>query len=651
MALLPLFTIGTAKAADPNALDTTCGGTGLVQENLAANLEISYATLIQPDGKILSVGHANGTWDNGDMVVIRYTTACVRDNTFGNNGLVIVDASGRGMADEARAALLQPDGKIVLAGRRTGGSNDDAAVVRLTPDGALDPTWDGDGIAVLDFGGNELATGVVRQTDGKIAISGQTNVNGSSLLARFNSNGSLDNTFNGSGSRVYQHNPQEYASFTGIAVQPDGKLVASGYVYNEGFESVAVRVTANGTPDLSFADSGLFRDSGGPGQFNAVATRPDGRILLAGYSAASVGANRDFSLRQLTALGALDGYTTADLANDNDFAYAIALQQDGGVVLAGSSSGRASIVVFGANLERLYSSSAGQTVALGVAVAADGTIVAGGYVSAEGAYDLQLARWAGSPVMRFATAGSTVRENVGTAGVVVTRKGTLNAVTMDYATSDGTALAGSDYTPKTGTVSFAAGVATQTIPVAITNDTRLEGAETFNVTLSTPGPRPWSVTLVPPTTTTITINPSDQRVDGLIKPNGGTNVGNNIYNTTGVSQTVTQNASRGQKKIYYATAQNDGNAPNTLLVKGSASSTGYAVSYFAGTSTTNISYAITHAGYSTGSLAVGASKLIRVEITASSTAPHGSTKSAAITSTWTGDMTTVDVVKANLHTT
>lgn len=656
LLLVPMARVGKAQAANPNDLDTTCAGTGTVDDALGFN-DFSLATLIQPDGKILAVGHSDGVGLSDDMIVIRYLPNCTRDSSFGSGGLVNIDASGADNTDEARAAVLQPDGKIVLAGRRSNGTDDDLVVVRLTSGGALDPTWDGDGISVFDRGNNEIANGIVRQADGKIAVAGQTAPSGSlsnSLLVRFNTNGSLDDSFNGSGSRTYAISPNQ-DTFTGLVAQSDGKLVASGRAFNgvTGDDGIAVRVNSNGTPDTSFATSGTFTDNVGDARFHAVAIRPDGRILLAGYK--SNGSDNDFYLRQLTTTGATQGFNTVNFSNGNDQANAIALQQDDGVVLAGSSSvSGASIAVFGTGLGTSYTSSTGSPCGAdqlqGVAVAADGTIVATGSCDPTGLPDFLMARWDGSPVMGFATVGTSVNENVGTFAVTVTRKGTLNAVSINYVTVSGTAESGVDYTGTSGILNFAAGVASQTFPIQITNDTAKEVAESFGVMLSGPTPLPWSVTLAPPTTTTVTIYPSDQRVDGLVKNNGGANAGSNIYNTTGASQTVTQNANRGQKKVYYVTVQNDGNVTNGFRVKGTASSTGYTVAYFASTTATNITTAVTRGTYSTGSLLVGATKLIRVEITSLSTAPHGSTKSVAVTSTWTGDATSTDVVKANLHT-
>ena len=97
-----------------------------------------------------------------------------------------------------------------------------------------------------------------------------------------------------------------------------------------------------------------------------------------------------------------------------------------------------------------------------------------------------------------------------TINVVVSRTGDASqSVTVDYATSDGTALAGSDYTASSGTLTFAAGQLSRTIPINVTNDTLYEGAnETFNITLSNPG---GGAVLTSFTSATVTISDNDQK--------------------------------------------------------------------------------------------------------------------------------------------
>src|SRR5207248_604594 len=114
-----------------------------------------------------------------------------------------------GATDEASAVAIQPDGKIVVVGKAlpgVGGIVTDIAVVRLTANGQLDPTFDGDGKKIIAFdlvpNGQDLATALVVQPDGKILIAGTVQTQTSPFqsqmaLVRLNPNGSFDSTFDG----------------------------------------------------------------------------------------------------------------------------------------------------------------------------------------------------------------------------------------------------------------------------------------------------------------------------------------------------------------------------------------------------------------------------------------------------------------------
>ncbi len=123
----------------------------------------------------------------------------------------------------------------------------------------------------------------------------------------------------------------------------------------------------------------------------------------------------------------------------------------------------------------------------------------------------------GTPgALRFSVSSYSVNESAGTATITVTRTGgSAGTVGVTYATANGTAVAGSDYTTKTGTLSFAAGVTSQTFTIAITNDTLDEADETINLTLSSPT---GGATLGTPVTAQITI------VDDDSAPGGCSNV-------------------------------------------------------------------------------------------------------------------------------
>src|SRR5262249_33815551 len=117
------------------------------------------------------------------------------DETFGIGGKVTTDLSGG--EDEARGVAIQPDGKIVVVGL-SDGSDLDFAVARYNPDGTLDITFGNEGAVTTDFGGNrDVASAVVIQPDGKILVAGTatTGLNLGFALARYNPNGSVDTTF------------------------------------------------------------------------------------------------------------------------------------------------------------------------------------------------------------------------------------------------------------------------------------------------------------------------------------------------------------------------------------------------------------------------------------------------------------------------
>lgn len=166
--------------------------------------DAGYAIAIQADGKVVVAGTAS-TGFNIDFALARYNVDGSLDTAFGAGGKVITPI-GAG-DDTARAVAIQADGKIVVAGYAVSGSVSDFALARYSPNGSLDPTFDGDGIVTTRVGGiSSAAESLIIQPDKKIVVVGRAtglmnnNQNGDLFaVARYNENGSLDSTFDGDG--------------------------------------------------------------------------------------------------------------------------------------------------------------------------------------------------------------------------------------------------------------------------------------------------------------------------------------------------------------------------------------------------------------------------------------------------------------------
>ena len=177
---------------------------------------------LQPDGKIVAAGRALG-----DFALARYLPNGSLDPTFSGDGKVTTDFSG-GSFDEVHALALQPDGKLVVAGR--GGVGHDFALARYLPNGTLDSTFSGDGKLTTDFGSVEfeMVLALVLQPDGKLVVAGTGGAGHDFALARYLPNGTLDSTFSGDGKLTtdFGSNRDEASA---LAIQPNnGRLVVAG---------------------------------------------------------------------------------------------------------------------------------------------------------------------------------------------------------------------------------------------------------------------------------------------------------------------------------------------------------------------------------------------------------------------------------------
>lgn len=244
------------KLTSAGALDTTYGG-GDGWLNVDCGVGNScrlYALALQSDGMLVGSGSAN---NGNDGVVMRMTTAGALDAGFGVSGIRQVDLGGS--PDALRDVVVLSSGKTVSAGDNSA----DAVVVQLTTAGAPDATFGGgDGITSANSGAVDAARGVVAYPDGTIMVAGGAGTD--HLYARFTSAGALDGTFDADGMLVRSHDAAADGA-RGAAIAADGRLAtgsqlstASGDLGATRLDTTQVSQYANGTTDWDTAATNMF---------------------------------------------------------------------------------------------------------------------------------------------------------------------------------------------------------------------------------------------------------------------------------------------------------------------------------------------------------------------------------------------------------
>ena len=289
-----------AWAADGD-LDTSFDTDGKVSTPILSGADEANSVVLQSDGKIVAAGSSyNGS--NYDFAVVRYNTDGSLDTTFGTGGKVTTSIGSD--PDVANSVVLQSDGKIVAAGYSHNGSNYDFAIVRYNTNGSLDTTFDADGKQTTSIGsGAEIAYSVVLQSDGKIVAAGYSHngTNTDFAVVRYNTDGSLDTTFDTDGKQTTAiGSGAEVAN--SVVLQGDGKIVAAGYSHNgTNTDFAVVRYNTDGSLDTTFDTDGKQTTSIGSGTevARSVVLQSDGKIVAAGWM--HNGTNEDFAVVRYSA--------------------------------------------------------------------------------------------------------------------------------------------------------------------------------------------------------------------------------------------------------------------------------------------------------------------------------------------------------------
>ena len=319
---LSITSLGLAQ--QPGSLDFSFGNGGKVTIDISVDMktEGAHSLGIQPDGKIV-VGGGSGqsaSFGHEFFSLARLDSNGVLDNTFGTGGTVMTDV---GMKKGAKKLFILPDHKILLASYEDivctpTCDNYDIVFARYTNDGALDFSFGQAGIItnqinLLNPGtpGFIISVSSFVQADGKIILTGlkgkATATDSADVwFARFNKDGYVDNSFGNSGvASINLDTTALVANSFATAIQTDGKIVVAGSIFikapqspnfiydTEDTDLFIARFTTDGLLDNSFGNGGvatldITTDTYDADGASVIELQPDGKILVAGFSATHV---------------------------------------------------------------------------------------------------------------------------------------------------------------------------------------------------------------------------------------------------------------------------------------------------------------------------------------------------------------------------
>ena len=472
------------------------------------------------------------------------------DKTFNGNGRVLTNVAGD---DSGQAVAVQADGKIVVTGATSGGT--DVALVRYNTDGSLDTSFGGgNGIVVTDVSGDDSAESIAIQPDQKIVVGGFTDGTSQALLLRYDTSGSLDSSFGG-GDGIVTTTIGAGAVFNDLAIQGDGSIVAAGAMTPDGVKGLAVvaRYDSSGvldTANFASPDGYVTTTLGaGGGQMTGVAL--DGtKIVTAGTSYSSTSSN--VAVLRYTSAGVLDttfsndGKVSTDVASGYDMGGDVAVDADGNIDVVGAGGNKDVFLryddtgvldtSFGGGDGIAFAGRSGFNGFSGIAIRGSGEIVAvdSGFGNS------------------YLPTGDFKAVQVTSAGVLDTTFGDNGMATASFQ------------------MNFNGGEP----PVA--NDVAIDGNGAVVVAGTAGTHNDFAVARFGDAANAVIGRPD------LLIGTGGTLIGDGVYNSTGHNETISRHVARGKTLSFSIEVQNDGNASDVITVLGQRVR-GLAITYHVGT--------------------------------------------------------------------
>ena len=346
MLLVPL----AAAANDAGDLDASFGNGGIVTTQVGVASSGQDDLALQADGKIVSFGQADSAAGWTGFAITRHNVDGALDPGFGAGGSVLTSLSD--LFDKALSGLVQPDGKIVAAGYSIRDDEPviiDFGVARYLTTGALDPSFGGgDGKFTFSVGqetGRTGANAVALDADGRLVLTGGTyNAIGQPVVAvvRLDATGALDASFDGDG--IVLTNLGADARGRDVKIQPDGKILVAVDLLGS-LDLTVLRYNPDGTLDATFGNAGrasraMWNPNGWTTETTTLALSPSGQIFVGGDRRSTSGG--DLLIAAFTSAGQEDSSflsgARGQTSENNEFATLseILRQPDGKVILAGS---------------------------------------------------------------------------------------------------------------------------------------------------------------------------------------------------------------------------------------------------------------------------------------------------------------------------
>jgi uncharacterized delta-60 repeat protein len=238
-------------------IDRGFGYNGYQIQDLGSNIDYPASLIMQPDGKILAGGSTNRNGKD-EFAILRLDRNGNPDNSFGVGGMITTSFES---STSAKALILLPDNSIMAFGGFYNNPAGDLAMAKYKSDGSVDSLFGTSGKLVLTFG-QFMGMGCVlyQASNNKILLGGiSSDISGRSRfkLGRFNTDGTLDLSYNDSGFSTVDFDPSTWNLINNIALQPDGKTLLSGMIQDGVISYFGLaRLNQDGTQDMGFGTRG-----------------------------------------------------------------------------------------------------------------------------------------------------------------------------------------------------------------------------------------------------------------------------------------------------------------------------------------------------------------------------------------------------------